>query len=181
MLNGAWLFLFQADTVATYWIAEIVILAMLASAIYILWLSLQERLSIWELIGLRCGFSVYCGWLTAASILGFANGGKASGWTDEKLGTGTEEHVAIACLWVAWAVYTSSSYWQKNPLYAAVLFWPVSAIAAQQGGKGRVNIAYQCYCIMTIHFCYVAVLTTWLLYNKLTHAGTKKEIKGLFY
>ena len=38
---GAWGFIFQADTVATYWIAELVIIAMLISAIYILYLSHQ--------------------------------------------------------------------------------------------------------------------------------------------
>jgi len=35
--NGSWLFLFQSDTIVTFWIAEVVIGGMLASALYILY------------------------------------------------------------------------------------------------------------------------------------------------
>jgi len=38
--NASWLFLFQSDTVATFWIAEVVIGLMLASALWILYCSL---------------------------------------------------------------------------------------------------------------------------------------------
>jgi len=139
------------------------------------------RLSLWELIGLRIGFSIYCGWLTAATILGFANSGKASGMSDATFGVGFEENIAIVILWVAWIIYSAGAWWMQNPLFAAVMFWPFSAISAQQGGKGRVNIQYQCYAIMSIHAIYVAVGTTVLIYNKVKYAGTKKELKGLFY
>jgi len=37
--NGCWLFIFQADTVGTFWIAEFVIVLMLASALWILYCS----------------------------------------------------------------------------------------------------------------------------------------------
>jgi len=39
LLATVWGFIFQTDSVAGYWIAEIVIMGMLGSAIYILWLS----------------------------------------------------------------------------------------------------------------------------------------------
>jgi len=70
------------------------------------------RLSLWELIGLRIGFSIYCGWLTAATILGFANSAKASGLSDATAGVGFEENFTIAILWVGWGVFVSSSWWQ---------------------------------------------------------------------
>jgi hypothetical protein len=179
--NASWLFLFQANTAATFWIAEVVIGLMLASAIWILKLCLEERLSLWELIGLRVGFTIYCGWLTAATILGFSIAGKASGMNDAKMGVGYEEGWAVAILYIGWAIYIASSWWQKNPLFAAVMFWPWAAIADQQGGKGRVVIQYHCYTIMSMHAVYVSVFLTWMIYNKVRYNHTKKEIKGLFY
>jgi len=80
--------------------------------------------------------------LTAATILGFANSAKASGLSDATAGVGFEENFSIAILWVGWGVYVASSWWQQNPLYAAVMFWPYYAIADQQGQKGRMNIVY---------------------------------------
>ena len=154
---------------------------MLASAIWILLLCMQERLSLWEIIGLRCGFSIYCSWLTTATILNIAIACKASGLDDTKFGVGFEEGWAIAILYIAWGVYIASSWWQKNPLYAAVMLWPFSAIADQQGGKGRSAIQYHCYTIMSMHAAYVIILSVWLIYNKVRYSHTKKEIKGLFY
>ena len=84
---------------------------MLASALWVLYLSLQERLSTWEVIGLRCGFSVYCAWLTAATILGFSVSGKASGLSDANFGTGFESAFAIAIVWIGWAVFAASAWW----------------------------------------------------------------------
>jgi len=97
--------------VAWLWIALIDILAMLGSGIYILWLSLQEKLNIWEVIGLRVAFTIYCAWLVAATLLNTAIALKASGVSDETLGSGVEEQFAMAILWVAWAVYIASSWW----------------------------------------------------------------------
>jgi hypothetical protein len=130
---------------------------------------------------LRCGFSIYCGWLTTATILGFAIAFKASGLDDARFGAGFEANTAVAILYIAWGVYIASSWWQKNPLFAAVMFWPFSAIADQQGGKGRTAIQYHCYTIMSMHAVYVAIFFTWLIYNKARFSHTKKEIKGLFY
>jgi len=119
--------------------------------------------------------------LTAATILGFAIAGKASGISDATVGVGFEENFAITILWVAWVIYAAGAWWMRNPLFAAVMFWPFSAIMDQQGSKGRVNIQFQCIAIMSIHAVFVAVGTTWLIYNKVTYAHTKKELKGLFY
>lgn len=84
---------------------------MLASAIIILKWSLECRLSIWEIIGLRCGFSIYCGWLTAATILGFAIAAKRSGMDDASMGAGAEDNWAVAILYIGWAVYIASGWW----------------------------------------------------------------------
>jgi len=69
------------------------------------------KLSLWELIGLRVGFTIYCGWLTAATILGFAIAGKSSGMSDAKFGVGYEEGWAVAILYIGWAIYVASSWW----------------------------------------------------------------------
>jgi len=79
LLNGVWLFLFMADTIATYWISEIVILSILATAIYITKVACEEKLNPWEIVGLRIGFAIYAGWTTAATIVGIFIASSASG------------------------------------------------------------------------------------------------------
>jgi len=47
----------------------IIIVAMLITAMMMLWQQSFVTLTVPEFIGLRCGISVYSGWLTAATIL----------------------------------------------------------------------------------------------------------------
>ena len=92
------------------------------------------------MIGLRIGFTIYSAWLTAATILGFSIALKASGVDDAALGFGFEEQFSIVLLWVSMGVYIATSWWLKNPLFAAIFFWPLGAIGAEQASKGRTMI-----------------------------------------
>lgn len=51
-------------------IVDIVIL--LVTCIWILMLSTRNKVNTFEFITLRCGFSIYSGWVTAATILNIA-------------------------------------------------------------------------------------------------------------
>jgi hypothetical protein len=42
---------------------------MLASGVWILIISMNYPVNIWEFVFLRIGWSIYCGWMTAATIL----------------------------------------------------------------------------------------------------------------
>ena len=126
MLNSSWLFVYQADTVATYWISTAANFVMQRICLSILHISMNNKLSVWELIGLRYGFSIYAGWQTASTILNlviaFADTGSSGTY---------DGYVGIIILWVAGVVYIAGSWWLRNPLYSAVLFWFYSAIADQ--------------------------------------------------
>jgi len=80
---------------------------------------------------LRIAFTIYSAWLLAATILGFSIALKASGVSDVTMGSGAEEHAAIALLWISFAFYVYTSWWLKNPVFAAISFWPVGAISAE--------------------------------------------------
>ena len=57
------------NTIAGFIIALVVIIGMLFTAVMVLDKSLKSRLSVMSLITLRCGFSIYAGWLSVATIL----------------------------------------------------------------------------------------------------------------
>lgn len=79
MINGVWLFLFQTNTVWGFALALIDIFAMLFSNLHIMSLSTHDSVNVYEWIGLRGGFSIYSGWVTAATILNATYLLKASG------------------------------------------------------------------------------------------------------
>ena len=67
--NAAWLIMFQTNNVYGMIAALFDISGMLASNLYIMMCSTRTYVDIFELISLRGGFSIYSGWVTAATIL----------------------------------------------------------------------------------------------------------------
>merc|ERR1711924_287336 len=83
-----------------------------------------------EWISMRAGFSIYNGWVTAATILNVCFVLKSSGMKDPNVlgGKLTEEQISIPILWVACIIYNVYSYREWNPLYGTVFIWMVTAI-----------------------------------------------------
>ena len=101
----------------------------LATAVYIMMVSTRMKVNGWEWTFIRCGFSIYSGWLTTATILNIVIMLKFLGVNDSILPTWLDEElISIILLYIASFIYNLASYVELNPLYGAVYVWVVLAI-----------------------------------------------------
>lgn len=87
---------------------------LLSTGLVILQYSMYAKLSLFEIISLRAGFSIYIGWVTAASILNVTYVLLSSGMKNNHVAWGK----AILC--VAYIVYAAYGFIERNPLYSFV-------------------------------------------------------------
>ena len=119
--NGLWLPTFQMNNTLGFFIAELLIIVMLGSALLMSKMAneAQDELNQIETIGFKWGTSVYSGWLSAATILNTSillkHSGIADGWN--------EELWAVIILWVAVAIYGVNSFLNNDAVYAGVFVW----------------------------------------------------------
>jgi len=78
---------------------------MLVTALYILYQSLKNEVDWFELISLRGTFSLYAGWLSAATILATKALLQYIGLRDVNSIYPNEESWGIIILWVAFLIY----------------------------------------------------------------------------
>lgn len=90
-------------------------------------LSLRNKVNWIEWIGLRAGFSLYSGWVTAASIVNVSIYLRSVGLKEPDIAI-SEETASIIIVWVAYAIYNAVIYYEKNPLFGLVLSWVAVAI-----------------------------------------------------
>lgn len=69
LITPVWLYLFQTNTWWGMLLALFDIIGMLSTNIYVMMVACRNTVNIFELIFLRGGFSIYSGWVTAATIL----------------------------------------------------------------------------------------------------------------
>lgn len=82
-----------------------------------------------ETISLRGGFSIYAGWVTAATILNTSFLLKRLGLADPNIEYGfNEENLTQAVVWIALAIYNFVAYKERNPLYGSIYIWVTLAI-----------------------------------------------------
>merc|ERR1719183_2990581 len=95
-----WYFGYSLDTVFGHFFALIAIAGMLATALIMMMHSLNSTVNVIEWVSMRGGFSLYAGWLTAATILQTTNFLQSLGVSEATLPWGlTEEIVTIAVAW----------------------------------------------------------------------------------
>jgi len=82
MINSVWLVIFQTNTVWGFTIGLIDIIAMLTSNIFMMVQSINSPVNQTEFIAMRGGFSIYSGWVTAATILNICYMLKSYGMAD---------------------------------------------------------------------------------------------------
>jgi len=93
--------------------------------------SRATKVTITEFIGLRCGFSIYAGWLTAATILNFSIILKDIGLSDSNNIYPSEEEWTKIMMMVALVVYVLVSVSERNPLFGAVYLWVLVALIVE--------------------------------------------------
>ena len=127
MGNALWLVVFGQNAAWAFGISLVVIIGMLGTQVYIMRQSTRSKVNTFEFITLRCGFTIYTGWVTAATILNVTFFLKSLGMKDDKAGF-SEDTWCVIILWVALCVYVLASFMERNPLYAAVYIWVLVAI-----------------------------------------------------
>jgi len=123
LANALWLGLFGQDDSMFFGIALIVIIFMLASAVWITNITTHNHLNNWyENIFLRGGMSIYAGWLSSATILNVV-------FFLKSIGLNTNENLwTKIVLSIAFLIYNSYSFTERNPLFGAVFIWALIAI-----------------------------------------------------
>jgi len=127
-------------------------------------------------VGLRCGWTIYAGWLTVATVLNIGFVLKSAGLDETSMDI-DESWWAVAVLIAVVCVYTFVSYMQRNPLYACVCLWAFSAIRDEQSQYE--NITTTTEVLLIVHACYVVTLTVWLVLDKINNSPN--ESYGIFY
>ena len=102
IINGLWLIIFQTFTGWGFALALLVIFAMLATNTYIMMVSDRTNVNITEWITLRGGFSIYSGWVTAATILNVTFMLKQFGVADPYIPWFDEEEIGVGILLWPW-------------------------------------------------------------------------------
>jgi len=128
LLNASWLFVFMTNRKSGFIFAMFIIIAMLATALLIMYHQSFVSLTVIEFIGLRCGFSLYAGWLLAASILGVGHMTKSLGMRKEN--GWNEVRQTTIVIWIACGVYMACGFWFRNPLFGAVYMHVLNALRA---------------------------------------------------
>lgn len=129
LANAVWLCLFGQDNALAFGLAAIDIVIMYVTGMKILQISVSEKLNNWwERIFFRGGFSLYVGWLTAASILNVCFLLKSLGIDEGNTNVDNEMFWSKAVLIVALILYNAYSFVGRNPLFGAVFIWVLLAI-----------------------------------------------------
>ena len=95
-----------------------------------LYLSLRATNNWFEVIAIRTGLSIYCGWITSATILNIAFVLKAFGVKGDSLPL-SEEWFGVITIWVAFALYNLIAFFERDPVYGAVFLWALGWIFAE--------------------------------------------------
>ena len=134
IINGVWLLIFQTYSGAGMILGLIDIAMMLITNVYIMMVSSRTSVNVTEWIGLRGGFGIYSGWVTAATILNATFLLRFFGVTEEEdpnnvfWGLINEEQATIIILYVATIIYNLASFTEMNPMFGSVFIWVVTAI-----------------------------------------------------
>jgi len=125
----SWLFF---HTKNSFYVSTLLILVMIGTALPMAIYTVSDStLNIYEWISMRLGFSIYSGWLTAATILNIAILLKRTGKIDES-------NVETWCnifLIIAYVCYTAFTFLYKDLVYGAVLIWVLIGIKTNPDGE----------------------------------------------
>lgn len=132
------------------------------------------KLNVVEFISLRIGFTIYSGWVMAASIINTTYFLKSVGMEEPNAGF-TESVWTIIVLYVALVIYWAATFMERNPLFGCVYLWVIFAIKSEMWDDA--DIVTNCVIILIVHAVFIALVTGYCIYEK--RAGKCKH--GLFY
>ena len=142
----------------------------------------RSKVNTIEWISLRCGFTIYAGWVTAATILNVTYMLKSFGVADPNIPI-DEETTAVIILWIALVIYNVATYLERNPLFGGIFIWVIFAIHhnivnnKSQYTEMEDNTAL----IGIIHCISMFGFTTYLAIEYFTDYKVENWYYGLFY
>jgi len=175
LLNAGWLFIFQQNTFSGFLISTFVIILMWLSTFKMMHLSTTHHLNVVEIISMRIGFSLYCGWLTIATVLNTLLAFESSkkhfnGIDDDSYQKYSESEESISstistiALYFALAIYMLVVTAMKNPVYGLAFLWALRAIQARQ--KQYTQFIKQIEIVRRIFRIYMLSFWGYLIYEK---------------
>ena len=158
--NGLWLVVFGLNTKLAFILALVIMFVILVTAIIILWHALRTKLNAVEFITLRVGFSIYAGWVTAASIVSASIAFKSLGLNTN------EETWTLIILIVALLIYTAYSSLERNFVFGAMYIWVLVAIMGEQEKFGRESLVDKILIILYIYIALFLSVTAFVFCEK---------------
>jgi len=170
MFHSIWMVLFLTNSGAGFILSSIDIIAMLVTAYYLMFASMRSSNNWIEFITMRLGFSIYAGWLTAATIL---NVSFALRWLGIQGPISnlffTEEIFGVIKIWGAFMLYEFVSYFDRNPVYGGVFIWVLIGIMVDiKDNRPEMNTLWiNCLVALILHSISLAGLSAYLLFEVL--------------
>lgn len=165
-LNAVWLLIFGQDNKYCFALSSVDIVFLYITGMIILRQADRAHLAGHiELIFLRGAFSIYMGWVTAATILNIAFALKSWGMSGDY-----EVKVSVAILVVAEVIYCLFSFVENNPLFGAVYIWVLFAIKDFE--NMHAPIVSTINILLPVHAVALAVIT---------YTSRKPKTHGLFF
>ena len=127
VLNGLWLIVTLLNTPTGVIFATIIIALLDVTCLYIMMLASRAKLADIEMVCIRAAFSIYSGWVTAATILNFTGLFQTYGMNDPNAGF-SEVTWGVIIVFVALFIYILAAYRERNPLFGALYIWVLLAI-----------------------------------------------------
>jgi len=120
LFNSLWLVIFGQNALWAFILAWLVIVGMVVTQTIIMRLAIRAELNWLEFVCLRAAFSIYNGWVSAATILNTAFVIKSA-----EIGIFMDHEVGwtVVTIWVGFALYVTVASMEKNVIYGAVYLW----------------------------------------------------------
>lgn len=183
LLNSGWLFTFQFNNLNAFVVSTVIIVAMWWTTFVMMDQSTRYELNRVEVISMRIGFSLYCGWLTTATILNFIFIFEASKKQREQMQDDEYQKYSelenstysIIILYFAMCVYLAIMTYEKNPVFGIVFVWALKAIKSKQ--EQYKSLLKHIGIIAHVYLIYLLAFTGYLVYEYWKGNTTY----GLFY
>lgn len=173
VLNGVWLPVFMLNTRTGFVIATIIIALLDVTCLWIMMLASRAKLDDIEMACTRVVFSMYSGWVTAATILNITGTAQEYGKVDPNIDW-SEVTWGIIIIFVALFIYILAAYRERNPLFGGLYIWVLLAIWSKSSDQG---IHISCIISLVILIISLAGITRLSLKEKMED----KLTHGLFY
>jgi len=181
ILLGLWMPLNLSNSVLGYICSTIVIIGICVTDLKMMVIAGRNKLGWREMFIVRLTFSLYSGWITAATILNVDFMLKSLGmWAKETKPYNdvaedwlnfmmfmSEEAYAIIVLWVAFVIYEVASWKDKNPVFGLVFSWAGAAILSYELKERERDyqpaLVDNLIIIEIVHSCSMVVLIVYLI------------------